>query len=222
MANQGYSRLMPEGHRDNRFIRAVIGGAARAATFHVVTTYVIPIGIPLLAGYLVHLQGLPWGYALTAACLAFGGLATGIGQMDSWIERRSIKGKLDFVSIRVGVVTGAPQFRLGVLLQNRSASPVDCEIVKWHTEFDNRVPQVKTFSTTQISIPALGNGWFDDNPIDVAPIPKSRAIQGLLEFELKYGRVNAARKYGFTIKKALSLPFDANGNPLPSTWYDAA
>ena len=206
----------------NWVIRAFVSGAVKAATFHIFVTYVIPFGLPLLAGYLLRIQGIAWGYVVTGAALTFGGVATGLVNLDEWIDRRRIDGKLDFSGIRVGVKSGTNEFRLGVLLHNRAARQIDCEILEWHTRLSNRVPSQQKFTVTHISIPPGGDGWFDDNFIDVGVMPRPGAIDGLLEFKLRYGPARAPKKYDLRLKKQVSLAFDANGTLLPGTWHDAA
>ena len=181
-------------------------------------TYVIPLGVPLAAGYLLRFQGLAWGYVVTGAALAFGGVATGLVRLDEWVDRWRIKDKLDFTNIRVGRKTGTTQFALGVLLHNRAARQIDCEIISWHTRLADRVPKEQKFSITRIAISPGGNGWFDDHLIEVGEPPRPGVIEGQLEFRLRYGPANAPTKYDLVVMKQGVIAFDANGAVLPSTW----
>lgn len=108
---------------------ALASGAIRAIAFHVTTTYLLPIGAPLIAGYLGYVQGLPWMYIWVGALLAFAAAAHGAVQFDQWLQRRRVADKLSFAHVRlVRDIRGTPALALGVgpLPSAARASTTEC------------------------------------------------------------------------------------------------
>ncbi len=82
--------------------RAIASGALKAIVQHFVATTVIPLGVPVLTGYLAYMEGQPWSYIVLFASVAFGGVTTGLVKFDDWRERRRVNGKLHLVSAYAG------------------------------------------------------------------------------------------------------------------------
>jgi hypothetical protein len=201
--------------------RAAVAGSIKAISYHVMVTYVIPIGAPIMTGAVGYFEGYPWMFILTAAALTFGGMATGLVRFDEWLGRRSVKEKLGFSSVRaLKDVRGGNGFALGVAFNNLADVPIEFEIEEISSRLVNRVPEKRSFDLKRFVIPPRGRGWFDDHIIDITP-PSPGTIEGLIECKLKYGRVGR-RQYDLLVRKQVVLSFNEDGLPGPSSWNDTA
>src|SRR5690242_10811907 len=159
-------------NRDKHWIRrAAAAGSIKAIAYHVVLTYVFPIGAPGVTGLVGYVQGYPWMFHLVAASLTFGGTATGLVRFDEWLARRSIKEKLTFSGIRVAKDIRRKGFTIGVTFNSSADVSIEFEIEEISTRLANRVPEKRSFDVTSFIVPPRGRVWFDDHIIDIGTPP---------------------------------------------------
>jgi hypothetical protein len=199
--------------------RSVGSGALRAIAYHVTLLYLIPIGIPLAAAYAGYVANLPWMYIIVAASLCFGGISTGLVRLSEWIEKGRVDGKLQFASINLGVDVHGNGYFIGVNLVSKAAVPIDVAFEEIRSRIENIVPMQTQFAIKEFTIPPEGTGFMNDHLIVVAsPTPPAK-LHGLAEFKIKYGK-RGNLKYKLSIKKAVTLAFDAQGG-LHGNWNDS-
>jgi hypothetical protein len=143
-------------------------------------------------------------------------------RFDDWRDKRRVKGKLDFTSIRIGRIISGPCTFLGVLLSSGAAVEIEVDLIEARTRIDNRVPKETTFKVTPIVVPPHGTGWFNDHEIEVNNPPHPGTLEGFVEFIVEYGRVGGGKKFEFVVKKQAVLSFDASGIFAGGSWHDAA
>jgi hypothetical protein len=192
--------------------RTVTGAAVKAVVQHAMVTYVIPLGIPLVTGYLAYLQGLPWAYIITCTALTLAGLTHFMVKFDDLQERRRVKDKITFRDILVGRGFPGNGIVLGVILNNRAKIPVECELREMRTRAKNMVPVRKVQPPPlKMLAPADGTAVFHDMAIDIGDwIKPGTAFDGAVEATLRYGRPGA-KKYDLTIRKGVTISIDDQG-----------
>jgi hypothetical protein len=200
--------------------RAFASGAIKAIVHHIFVVYVIPLGTPLVVAYIGHLEGYPWFIILVGSSLAFSGVTTGLVRLDDWIERRRVKGKLQFAQISVGRDINSQGIFVGINLINKSAIPIDMTFTEVRTRVGNQVPLDTKFNNSELTIPPSGIGWLNDHAINLANIPKPGTLEGFAEFRIKYGRPGNL-KHDLTIKKAIVVRFNSDGFLEAVSWNDA-
>jgi hypothetical protein len=211
---------MPNARNAGWIWSSLAAGSLRAVAFQLTLSYLLPIGIPVLIGYLGLVQGLPWMHVAVGVGLMFACVTTGLVRLDDWLERRRVRDKLTFASIRFGRNISGPGMFLGVVLNSRASVPVEFEVVEVRTKIGDRVPTKTKFEVTRVIVPVGSNAWFDDHVIDIGTPPKQGSLEGFVEFRFKYGRVGAL-KHDLIVKKQVLLAFNGAGQFERGSWHDA-
>jgi hypothetical protein len=200
--------------------RAAAGGAVKAVAQHVTLTYIIPLGLPLVTGYLAHLRGVPWDQVLLFGGIMFAAVAHGLVKFDDWFNRRRVKDKLVVGNVRVLRDEAGPGIALGIELHNTAGFPVEFEGVDIRTKINNRVPPSIPYQRSNHTLQPDGVGQFDDHIIDFGDPPKPGTLEGFVEMEIRYGRPGRLR-HTLIIKKHVVIVFNDDGLYANSRAQDA-
>jgi hypothetical protein len=201
--------------------RALARGSLSAIGKHITTAYLIPIGVPLVTGYLAYLRSVPWDQVLLYGAVTFAGVTHGLVKFDDWLDRRRVKEKLTVGLVRVGRAMVGPGMRFGIQLDSEAAVPIEFDVVDVATRIADRVPPKMPFDRTRFVIPPRGVGWFDDHMINLGTTPRPGSLEGFLEMTVHYGRPGRL-KHQLIIKKRVVLGFNADGLYQVSSATDAA
>ena len=209
-------------NRDRGWIkRAAAAGSIKAVAYHLTVTYVLPIGLPVVAAVAGYLQRLPWLYVLVGSALTFGGVATGIVRFDEWVDRRSVREKLAFSQLRIVKNIRGEGLAIGAEFQSSADISIEFQLESINTRIGDRIPKKRSFDVTRFTIPRHGRGWFDDHMIDIGTPPRPGTIEGFIECKVKYGRVGNPQ-YDLMARKQVILSFNEDGLLGPCSWNDAA
>lgn len=199
--------------------KRLAAGAAQGATSHIVATYIFPLGLPVVTGWLGYAQGLPLMYIFVGAGVMFAATVTGLLRYTEWKELQRVEGKLYLVTPSI-VLIQKQGYALGVQMQNNAVFPVEVEIEDLRTQIDSKLPKGKRLAGKRIILQPNNVGWFYDNSVEIE-IPKPGTIEGTLEAKLKYGRVGSRLQYKLEEKKQITARFDEEGKwAAPALWTD--
>jgi hypothetical protein len=137
------------------------------------------------------------------------------------LQRRRVKDKFNFATVRAVVCIGKPEISLGVSMHSQADVPLDYSIEKVVTRIGDRVPKKSGYNLTKYKCPPRGNAWFDDHFIDIGTPPCPGSLEGLIEFDVKYGPVGTLR-HELKIRKQVILAFNETGSLISANWQDAA
>lgn len=201
--------------------RALAAGGVRAAAFYVTTTYIIPLGAPIVTVVIGYASGVPWFGIWLGALAAFAFVSTGLLRFTEWRFRQKVHDKLAFAAVMVGKDISSGGITIGLRLHNSALFPIEFSLEQLLTRLGDKVPSKTTYdSPGTISIPAKGVGWFWDNAIKVDNPPKPGTIEGHMEYKLVYGRSGRLR-YKLSGKKQIIIAFNEQGLPGDATWHEA-
>ncbi len=141
--------------------------------------------------------------------------------MNKWLYEIRVKDKIDFSGIRFVRDIYGKGIRIGFTISNMAKFPIDFEISKLSVKLSDRVPSEDHELGGTHTIPAHGNGWHDSNVIQINGISESKAIEGHIDFSVKYGRKGKALKNDFSTKKQIVVVFNENGLLETGSWNDA-
>ena len=169
---------------------------------------------------LLYLQGLPWGYLSLGVLAAFALASHGLLRSDEWRDRRRVEGKLAFASVNVGRDIKGKGIIVGISLKSSAAFPLEFQVTEMRTSLGDKIPALE-HKARKVTLPATGAGWFNDNPIEIADPPRPGAIEGAIEFRVKYGLPGSSLKYSIPGKKQVVAAFNDDGLLIQGTWSDA-
>ena len=148
------------------FIRSFQSGMVKAIAYQV-TIFALPFVLAALtfaAGAID--KSTPWMWVLTATCLSFAGVATGILRFRELLHKNRIEGNLVCTSPRIAIdLTDSNSYSLGLNLQSTGEVPIEFEIGKIITKLHSKYPPKKPFELSRFTIPSRGIGFFNDNAI---------------------------------------------------------
>lgn len=198
------------------------GGVAGVASY-VTTTYIIPLGAPIVTAAIGYADGWPWLIIWLGALAAFSFVSTGLLRFSEWRYRQQVKDKLNLNVVRVGRKLNnqgcAESVTLGFQLYNNALFPVEFELQSLHSMIDDKYPPNKDYALRQFVMPSGGLGWFDDFAIELPDAPRERTIEGMIEFVVHYGRLGYM-KHELRKKFQVFLGFDANGDVKGANWNE--
>lgn len=192
------------------FKKRVAGGTAQAVTSHIVATYILPLGAPVVTVVIGYISDLPWFWIWLGALASFALVSHGLLRCSEWWERRRVEGKLSLVSPTITLIQ-KKGYALGVKVQNSAVFPIEVELEELRTQINNKIPSGKRQIKTRFSVPPGLFGWFIDNPIDVETA-KPGIIEGTLEAKLIYGHVGSRLSYRLEEKKRITVRVDEQGH----------
>lgn len=159
-----------------------------AVVFYIATTYILPLGVPVVTAIIGYGSGLSWFWIWLGALAAFAFISTGLLRFAELLERRRTKDKLTFSEIRVGRnIRGSGMF-IGVTLNSQADIPMEVRVKEVKTQLGDKVPVVKDFALTRFGVPARSIFFFNDHIINIDETPKPGTIEGFAEFHFEYGR----------------------------------
>ena len=199
--------------------KRLAGGTVQGVTSHIVATYILPLGAPIVTVVIGYISDLPWFWIWLGALAAFAFITTGLLRFDEWFVRMRVEGKLFLVSPGILLIRNQG-YALGVQVQNNAVFPIEVELEDLRTQFESKIPKGKRQAGKRLIVQPNNFGWFYDNPVEFET-PKPGAIVGTLEAKLKYGRVGSSLQYSLEEKKQLTARFDEEGEWAKSAlWTD--
>lgn len=188
--------------------KRLAAGAVQGVTSHIVATYILPLGLPLVTVVVTYFSGWPWAWIWLATLASVPTVFGGLLLFDIWKVRGQVEGKLILVDPKIepGPSGG---FSIGTVIHNNAAFPMEVELLDLRTEMKQTVPSGKWLSDKRMVLNAGNYGWFYGNPIQIAP--KGETVTGKLEARLKYGRLGAGRRFEIVQKRQFTASFDAEG-----------
>ena len=193
-------------------LREIVGGAIR-----------VWLWPPLAAGAGVvigRLEQVPWFYVFIGATVIFAAVSSGLLRFDEWRDRRRVDGKLAFGSANVGRDIKGGGFFVGIRLHSSAAFPLEFEVTEVRTRLGDKIPALE-HKARKITLPAAGNGWWNDNAIELTSPPRPGTIEGAIEFRVNYGLPGSSLKYCLSGKKQVVAAFSDDGLLTHRTWADA-
>lgn len=198
-------------------------GGVKAIAFYVTTTYIIPLGVPIVTVAIGYASGMPWFYIWLGALAAFAFVSTSLLRFSEWRYRQEVKEKLGFNIVRLRKKLNnlgcVESLGLGFQLRNNALFPVEFELQFLHTEIDKKFPPKKEYPTKQVIIPAGGIGWFDDHSIELSDPPRDRSVEGRIQFVVRYGRIGNL-KHEFEKNLQVFVGFDVKGDAKVANWNE--
>ncbi|MGD9544982.1 MAG: hypothetical protein AB7U86_12450 [Methylocystis sp.] len=195
--------------------KGVIQGATAAAV-----KFVLPFvgaAMTFIAGYLGN---MPWMWVIMATCVAFGGASGGLLWFGEWLDKRRVEGKLTFSQALVARDIQGNGIVIGARVTSAASFPLEFEVTEIRTRLGTTVP-VTQHSSKRFEIPPSGIGWYYDHPISIPNPPKPGALEGFLEFRLRYGRVGSSLPFNLNGKKQIVAEFDKQGIYTNGIWQEA-
>jgi hypothetical protein len=201
--------------------QAIASGAIKATAYHITVIYVLPIGIPLITGLIGYLSNTPWFWIWLGVLAAFAFVSNGLLSFGQWLDRRSVKDKLIFGSVRFVQNINGPGNALGVWLNSKAAVPIELNVREVRTRLNNRVPSNRAFEKTDFVVSPFGYVFFDDHIIDFGDPPKPGTIEGFLEIIIDYGYPGSLN-HELVVKKRVLAAFNDEGRFTHLAWNDIA
>ena len=159
--------------------KRLAGGTVQGVTSHIVATYILPLGAPVVTVVIGYISDLPWFWIWLGALAAFAFISHGLLRFDEWRDRRRIDGKLAFQSIVFGRNIRGRGLILGLRFNNLAAFSLEFEVTEVRTRLGDTVPALE-HEATKHTVPATGIGWYNDNPIELDNPPHPGTIEGFI------------------------------------------
>ena len=119
-------------------------------------------------------KAVPLPYLIASACLAGASVATAMVRVDEWWSRVNPSGKLSFSIplFALDIDKTEEQHRLkkiqmGFSMYSSATFPLYFQVYSVFTHFMGRVAINKNYDRSISEVPAGGNGWFRDAPIQL-------------------------------------------------------
>ncbi len=202
------------------FKKKLATGAAQGVASHIAATYILPLGLPVVTGWLGYVEGLPLMYIFVGVGVMFAATATGLLRYSEWRELQRVEGKLGFQSVIVGRDIKGGGINVGLQFASLATFPLEFEVTEMKTRLGDKIPALE-HKAKRISLPATGIGWCNNNPIELNNPPNPGTIEGSIEFRVKYGPPGSSLEYGFSGKKQVVAMFNDDGLLTQSSWVDA-
>lgn len=157
---------------------------------------------------IVNGQGLMW--ALVGGSIVCAATFASLIQFTKWRLMVTMRDKLQIKGVRVSLHHNSDGIKLGIDLESFSDFAMECECVKYYTKIGDRIPVEPPLFAKQ-NVAPHGGAWFEDSSITV-PRPRD-AVEGLIEFEFRYGAKGRRLTQSLKTKQVVSIVFDASGAP---------
>lgn len=111
---------------------------------------------------------------------------------------------------------------VGVTLQNLAEFPLQYEVTDLSTQIGTQVPDDRVHRFASVVMEPGANRLCDDNPVMFVP-PAGSTHEARLSAVVRYDRAgrSGSLRYEKTINMFTLVVVDANGQFIPSQWYDA-
>ena len=145
-------------------------------------------------------------------------------RFDEWRLRQTVNNKLNFQHVRLGKKLEKAghinSLCLGFQLHNSAVFPIEYELQWLQTGVDGKFPPKKPYAVTLYTVPPGGRSWFDDFFINMPDPPKSRPVEGNIEFTVQYGRPGRL-KCILNKKLQVFIGFDEQGDVKSTNWIES-
>jgi len=190
-------------------------------------TWLWPLLVTLLTPVLGYIQGLPLMYVFVATIATFAFITHGLVKITEWRFIRTPEHKIDFIEPNFGGNTDKDDPKhikdifLGARLRSYFGFPLQVDIVKLNTRFDDRVPKVKSPQGKPIDVGMQGTCFFNDEIIDIHDMDlKGKDIRASVDFTVKYGLPSDMR-YTYSRSIDVIFCFDKEGILTKHYWHNS-
>jgi len=200
--------------------RQIASGGVTGIFSWLTTTYIIPVGIPIMAIIVGWAQGVPWFYLIIGASFITVTMLVGLVSWDEWQIRTRVENKIRFRTVRFGNDLHGDGIVIMVEIDSLANFPIDFEVVELMVKLDDKIPKQEHKAGHIVEIPAMGFGWWNTHAIKIDKPPSPGVIDGSLSFTLRYGRFKNL-KHTFFQKKNIVVTFNEQGLLTGGTHSDA-
>jgi hypothetical protein len=190
-------------------------------------SWIWPLVVPALTAILGYMQGLPLMYIFLGTVAAFAFVTHGLVKITEWRFIRTPEHKLDFIEPNVGAVYDKTDERkitdiyLGIKLNSGAAFPMNVEVDKFKSKFNNIVPAVPGPKIRKLTVGISGSCFFNDGLIDIRGIDlKDKEIRSSVSFTVKYG-IPGNVIYTYSRSIDVIWAFDKNGYYKSHVWSNS-
>jgi hypothetical protein len=203
------------------FLQSIKAGGTRAIAFHVVKTYVIPFGMPIMTLLIGLVTSVQWFYIWIGFLASLAFVFHWLLKMNEWLYRIKVEDKIVFSAIRFCRNIKTNGISIGFVVNNLADFPINFEVSNLVVKLGDKVPAEDHKGGAIYIIPAKGNGWYDSHSVQIDKIPKSGLIEGYIDFTINYGKSKNSLKNNFSAKKQLVAHFSQDGILQGGSWNDA-